>query len=870
MERAVVLGFSASKLWGPRSPLLRHGAVVLRSRRTCPRIGRWQSAAIPGKFTIIRNASVTSVREAANLQEASPEAAFVLLDVEGMMCGGCVARVRGQLMQDYRVESAAVNLLTETAAVKLRPGCGKQVGSELADLLTGSGFPASLRSGKGQDDNAGRKIEELSKKRKESLRKSTQKVAFAWTLVALCCGTHATHLLHFYPFIHDFMHSPVMEVAHDPLFKCVVALTTLLGPARDLVVDGGKAFLKRAPNMNTLVGFGAWAAFSISAMSLTIPELNWGAPFFDEPVMLLGFVLLGRSLEERARIQASSDMQRLLSLIPAKSRLQVSEQANDENLTVDVATEQVRAGDRVLVLPGEVIPIDGTVVIGRSSVDESTVTGEPMLMTKTVGDTVSAGTVNWDGPIQVTATCTGASSSISSIIKMVEEAQGREAPVQRLADTIAGPFAFAIMALSASTFSFWYFLGTHIFPDVLLNDAAGPEGNSLLLSLKLAIDVLVVACPCALGLATPTAVLVGTSLGAKQGLLLRGGDVLERLASVNAVVFDKTGTLTQGHPNVSTVMSGSNDFDKDRILQLAATVEEHSVHPIASAIVEQANTQKLEMLVSEGQLTEPGYGALARIDGKVVAVGQPRWVQECCLKLDSMESTDEGESKLGNLLADRQSMEQSSTTVYVGVEGVGIVGAIALSDTLRADSKVTVSRLRDMKIRTLILSGDRKEAVASIGRTLGIEGDSLFAQLRPSDKSKFIAKLRDGGSIVAMIGDGINDAPALASADVGIALKLQNKIDAASDAASVILLGNRLSQVLDALSLSKATMSKVYQNLGCALAYNLIAVPVAAGVLLPGYDFALSPSAAGGMMALSSIFVVSNSLLLRLHRPPKH
>ncbi|XP_024397738.1 copper-transporting ATPase PAA2, chloroplastic [Physcomitrium patens] len=827
----------------------------------------------------VRLQKCAALRTARDIQTVAVEAEqepassdVVLLDVEGMMCGGCVARVRNLLTSREFVETAAVNMLTETAAIRCRVGTGRRVeslASELATHLTTCGFPSKIRDASVEEGSIGEKRDGIARKRQESLTKSTAQVAFAWSLVALCCGSHAIHLLHSLG-IH--LHGPYLSLLHNPLWKCAIASITLLGPARDLVLDGLKAMVRRSPNMNTLVGIGASAAFAISSISLANPSLNWDASFFDEPVMLLAFVLLGRSLEARARAKASSDMQELLSLVPSKSRLILSEDSvggGDEDdelsdeLQLQVETEKIRPGDCVLVLPGESIPVDGRVVSGKSAVEEAMLTGEPLPVPKSKGDSVSAGTINWEGPIKVQAITTGAKSAVASIIKLVEEAQAREAPVQRFADAIAGPFAFTIMALSGSTFAFWYFLGTNLYPDVLLNDAAGPDGDALLLSLKLAIDVLVVACPCALGLATPTAVLVGTSLGAKRGLLLRGGDVLERLASVDSVVFDKTGTLTEGCPSVAGVATVQG-FSEEEILGLAAAVEKHTVHPIGSAIVSQAETKGIKISPTEGQLTEPGYGALAEVDGRIAAVGLFEWVCGCCKE----DPLTERSSQLREFLHERCStscFDKSQTVVFVGLEGHGVIGAIAVTDNLRHDAKATVANLKAKGLRTFVLSGDKEDAAANVASLVGIAKEEVKGGLKPQDKLNFVTQLRNNGAAVAMVGDGVNDAPALACANVGMALKTQARVDAASDAASVILLGNRLSQVIDTIELSRATMNKVYQNLAWALAYNAVSLPLAAGFLLPSQDFALTPSIAGGMMAMSSIIVVTNSLLLRFH-----
>lgn len=790
------------------------------------------------------------------------------------MCGACAARVRSILSADGRVESAVVNMLTETAAVQLRPGREDgdvgRVAEELAGRLTECGFPAKRRkSGLGVRENVN-KWREMAERKEELLVRSRNRVAFAWTLVALCCGSHASHLLHSFG-IH-VTHGSFWEILHNSYVKCGTAVVSLLGPGRDLLLDGLRAFVKGSPNMNSLVGFGSVAAFLISAVSLLNPGLEWEASFFDEPIMLLGFVLLGRSLEEQARLKASSDMNELLSLVSAQSRLVIISSEEDPSsdnvlsadaISIEVPVDDVRVGDSILVLPGETIPVDGKVLGGRSVVDESMLTGESLPVFKERGLHVSAGTVNWDGPLRIEATTTGAMSTISKIIQMVEDAQAHEAPIQRLADLIAGPFVYSVMTLAAATFAFWYYIGSHIFPEVLLNDIAGPNGNSLLLSLKLSTDVLVVSCPCALGLATPTAILVGTSLGAKQGLLIRGGDVLERLAGIDVVALDKTGTLTEGKPVVMAVASLA--YKESEILRLAAAVEKTASHPIAKAIISKAELLNLELPSTEGQLTEPGFGTLAEIDGSLVAVGTMNWVHERFQNKASQSELMDLENRVACLASAMTSSNHSNSIVYVGREGEGIIGAIALSDILRHDAKTTVDRLQEKGIKTVLLSGDREEAVASVGKMVGIGHQNIKPSLTPERKSSIISSFQAEGHRVAMVGDGINDAPSLALADVGVALQIEAKENAASDAASVILLGNRLGQIVDALSLAQATMAKVHQNLAWAVAYNIVAIPIAAGVLLPQFDFAMTPSLSGGLMALSSIFVVSNSLFLKLH-----
>ncbi|KAM7507423.1 hypothetical protein LguiA_017876 [Lonicera macranthoides] len=639
----------------------------------------------------------------------------VLLDVTGMMCGACVTRVKSILASDGRVDSAVVNMLTETAAVRLSQPESEgteSVGEDLARRLTECGFPAKRRvSGMGVDEKV-RKWKETVARKEDLLLESRNRVAIAWTLVALCCGSHASHIMHSLG-IH-VGHGLFLELLHNSYVKGGLALGALLGPGR------GKSVPRNSVE-------------------------HW---------------IDGHS----------------------RHKMLISPPCKDNGI-------------------------------------------EKLSFSKLYGIKVQT------RPSQANKT-----------------------------------FFLYKIELELDLWDRRYYIGTNAFPDVLLNDIAGPDGNPLLLSLKLAVDVLVVSCPCALGLATPTAILVGTSLGAKQGLLIRGGDVLERLAGIDFVTLDKTGTLTEGKPAVSGVSSLT--YEESEILRIAAAVEKTASHPIANAIITKAESLNLSIPITQRQLVVPGFGSIAEVDGLLVAVGSLNWVHERfqerikwsdVMKLEENVMCDSSNSS--------SSSDHSRTVVYVGREGEGIVGAIAISDNLRRDAGSTVNRLRQKGIKTVLLSGDREEAVASVAKTVGIESEFINASLTPQQKSGVISTLQSSGHRVAMVGDGINDAPSLALADVGIALQIEGEENAASNAASIILLGNRLSQVVDALDLAQATMGKVHQNLSWAVAYNVVAIPIAAGCLLPHFDFAMTPSLSGGLMALSSIFVVTNSLLLQFHGP---
>ncbi|KAL3620933.1 Polyamine N-acetyltransferase 1 [Castilleja foliolosa] len=680
------------------------------------------------------------------------------------------------------------------------------------------------------------------------LRESGRGLFVSWALCTVCI---IGHLSHFFGAKAAWLHA-----LHSTGFHMSLSLFTLFGPGRRLITDGLKSLLRGTPNMNTLVGLGALSSFGVSSLAAFMPKLGWKT-FFEEPVMLIAFVLLGRNLEQRAKIKATSDMTGLLSILPSKARLLVNGNAEESSSTVEVPSDSLSVGDQIVVLPGDRIPADGLVIGGRSSVDESSFTGEPLPVTKLPGADMAAGSINLNGKITIEVRRPGGETAIGDIVRLVEEAQTREAPVQRLADKVAGHFTYGVMALSAATFLFWNLYGSQILPVAL------HQGSSMSLALQLSCSVLVVACPCALGLATPTAVLVGTSLGATKGLLLRGGSILEKFSEVNTVVFDKTGTLTIGKPTVTKVViqgqladtnseldSASNHYwSEAEVLKLAAGVESSTIHPIGKAIVAAAKASNCpNMKAVEGTFTEePGSGAVATIDEKIVAVGSLEWVQRHGVAGDSpFQEFDEFKNQ---------------SVVYVGVDGV-LAGVIYVEDQIREDARHVIKSLTRQGINTYLLSGDKKGPAEYVASAVGIPRERVLYGVKPDEKKKFISRLQEDQNIVAMVGDGINDAAALASSHVGVAIG--GGVGAASEVSSIVLMQNRLSQLLDALELSRLTMKTVKQNLWWAFAYNIIGIPVAAGALLPVNGTMLSPSIAGALMGLSSIGVMTNSLLLRI------
>lgn len=776
----------------------------------------------------------------------------IILDVGGMKCAGCVKAVERQLTQHPDVKNVCVNLATEVAVIEAEVGAvdADALAQALAQTLTATGFPSQPRTAKTQ---AGKEKSDPDAKQRQEMQAAFQQLVVAFVLLLF------SGIGHFGGFI--------FPILNNIWFHCGLATVALLIPGRPIIIDGWQGWRRGAPNMNTLIGLGSLTAYIASLVALLFPQMGWEC-FFDEPVMMLGFILLGRTLEKQARGRAASAFRQLLALQPQIARLIVNPDSDKlvagANI-IEIPAEQVRVGEWLQVLPGDKIPVDGEVRFGQTTVDESMLTGEAVPVMKQPGDAVAAGTINQSGAIAIQATRTGDDTTLAHIVALVETAQTRKAPVQKLADTVAGYFTYGVLTASLLTFLFWYFFGTHIWPEVniisngmeMMSHAAHHQAvkiqhSSLLISLKLAIAVMVVACPCALGLATPTAILVGTGMGAERGLLIKGGDVLEKVHQLNTVVFDKTGTLTTGNPTVTDCLTFT-DLEPSSLLQLAAAVESGTYHPLAKAIDQEAKRLNLSIPHALDFHTEPGMGVSAVVEGKNVLLGNWEWLNWQGITIS--ETAQEHAQRLA---------EQGKTVISVAV-GDNLVGLIAVSDTLRPDAKATVDKLRQMGLRVIMLSGDRLEAANAIAQQLGLNSTDVMAGIPPAKKASTIQALQTGEisktTSVAMVGDGINDAPALSQADVGIAL--HSGTDVAMETAEIILMRDSLSDVVESIQLSRATFNKIRQNLFWAFAYNTIGIPLAAGVLLPHFGFVLSPSSAAALMAFSSVSVVTNSILLR-------
>jgi Cu+-exporting ATPase len=605
--------------------------------------------------------------------------------------------------------------------------------------------------------------------------------------------------------------------------------TILAWAGRDIYRRAWKAVRHGSADMNTLVALGTGSAFVYSLIATIAPSLfarNGIAPdvYYEAVIFIIGLVLAGRAIEARARRKTREALRRLVTLLPPSARVEESGKFVDKPLA------EVRSGEVVVVRPGERIPVDGILLDGSSDVDESMLTGEPLPVAKTTGDPVVGGTLNTTGAFRYRATSVGAESVLARIVALMEEAQSSRAPIQRLADKVSAVFVPVVLGIAIVTFIAWYFI-------------AGP--TALPHAIAAAVSVLIIACPCAMGLAVPTAVMVATGRGAEMGLLIKGGEVLQRAGDVDTVVLDKTGTVTEGTPTVARVIA-MGALAEAEILAYAAALERHSEHPVAAAIVRAAVGRDLSLSPATEFRSRTGSGVTGKVKGHEVAVGNAALMRERGVAVQDPRHQD-GSSSL-----------EASSELYVAVDGL-VVGVIVVSDSLRPTSREAVQRLLEMEVDVVLLTGDRLRTAEAIATEIGVR--RVVAEVLPQDKVAEIRRLQTLGRVVAMVGDGINDAPALAQSDVGISMP--KGTDIAIEASDIALMRSDLRGVPAAISLSRQTMATMKQNLFWAFVYNVIGIPIAAGVLYPFTGLMLSPIIASAAMALSSVSVVTNSLRLR-------
>jgi len=748
-------------------------------------------------------------------------------EVEGIHCASCVKRIETKLLEMPGVVSASVNIATgiitaetdgseltidDVAAAAARAGDYKvhAIGGDAA-------FPGTPATGGAVSGTADPGVDTRAARRDREASASTRRLVVA---VGLTVVIFIGSMPGLFPFVLGV-----------PTFTRHIALLLLTIP---VMFWAGAGFFRGfwsaarhgTADMNTLVAVGTAAAFVYSAVATFSPDVlaaggETAHVYYDTSAMIVTLILLGRYLEARAKGRASRAIERMADLAPRTARV-IADGVEREMPAADVAP-----GDVLLVRPGEKIPVDGVVKSGSSTVDESMITGESLPVEKGEGDEVAGATVNMVGSFEMRAVRTGDKTVLAQIARMVAQAQGSKAPIQRLADRVAGVFVPVVVVLAIATFIVW--------------KVAGPEPATTHAILRF-VAVLIVACPCAMGLATPTAIMVGTGRGAEMGILVKGGEVLELAHRLTTVVLDKTGTLTRGRMAVTNVLPAPGAGSHE-LLRAAASVERGSEHPIARAIVERARSEGIKLQRVERFEATPGKGVAALVDGQEVFLGAPDTTSE-------LERSMESE------------IEARGHTPVIVRRGNRVLGAIGVADTLRDESREAVADLRRMGVRVVVLTGDRRHIAEAIGRELG--ADEVVAEVLPDEKADHIRDIQRDGSIVAMVGDGINDAPALAAADVGIAIGTGT--DVAMEASDITLMRADIRGVADAIRLSRRTMRTIRQNLFWAFFYNSVGIPIAAGVLYPAFGVLLRPTFAAAAMAFSSVSVVTNSLRLRRAR----
>ncbi len=736
------------------------------------------------------------------------------IEVSDMSCASCVGRVEKALIALPGVTQAQVNLATGRADVRYVDGTVTP--SDIAATATQAGYPAKVHAAGQTDDTVTRKEEEAAGLRRAAL------LAAALTLPVFVLEMGG----HMIPAFHVWIHN---TIGTQTSWVIQFALTTLvlIGPGRMFYAKGIPALLRAAPDMNSLVAVGTLSAYLYSVIATFLPALlpdAVRAVYFEAAAVIVVLILIGRWLEARAKGRTGAAIQKLLGLQARTANVE------QDGQIVERPIDDIRAGDILVVRPGERVAVDGTVIDGDSHVDESMITGEPVPVLKSTGATVTGGTVNGAGGFRFRATRVGGDTTLAQIIRMVEQAQGARLPIQGLVNRITLWFVPAIMAVAALTVLAWLLL------------APSP---ALTYALVAGVSVLIIACPCAMGLATPTSIMVGTGRAAELGVLFRKGDALQELCEVAVVALDKTGTVTQGRPELTDLVL-ADGFDRPQVLALIAAVEDRSEHPIAQAIVRAAQAEGAAHHAVESFTAIAGYGVRAQVDGRDVLVGADRLMAREGVDTGALAQVETSLARAGR------------SALFAAIDG-HIAAVIGVADPVKPASAAAIAALRAQGLQVAMITGDKRETAEAIASELGI--DHVIAGVLPDGKVAALNTLREGGRKVAFVGDGINDAPALAHADVGIAIGTGT--DVAIESAHVVLMSGDLRGVVNAFAVSRATMRNIRQNLFWAFGYNTALIPVAAGVLYPAFGILLSPVLAAGAMALSSVFVLSNALRLR-------
>ena len=717
-----------------------------------------------------------------------------------MHCANCALAINKTLGKTIGVKEANVNFATSKALIEFDEN--KLNETELIKTIQKAGYKGTILSSIDTEKQAKIEQEEINEIKNAFLLSITFAFpAFLIGMILMPLGI----MIPYAEFILFLLATPVQFIVGKRFY-----------------VGMYYAIKNKTANMDTLIAIGTSAAYFLSLYNILFNPS--AGQYFETSAILITLVVLGKLLEAIAKGKTSEAIKKLMKLTP-KTAIVIK-----NGKEIEVAIDDIVVGDIILVKPGERIAIDGKIIQGYSSIDESMITGESIPIEKKIGDSVIGGTINKNGTFTFKATKIGENTTLAHIIKLIEDAQGKKAPIQRYADKISSYFVPTVIIISITTFSLWYFVFNATIEFSLLTSVA----------------VLVIACPCALGLATPTAIMVGTGLGAKYGILIKGGDALETAHKLKYVIFDKTGTITKGIPQVTNIIP-LGKFNEKKVLQIAASLESTSEHPLADAIVEKAKQEKLKLETTKNFKAIPGQGIQAQLNKEKYFLGNT--------KLMIKEKID-----ISNLKEQIELMETEGKTVMLLSNSKQLIGIIAAADTIKETSKNAVNEIEKLGMKVYMITGDNERTANAIAKQAGIA--NVFASVLPEDKSNYVKKLQQNGKYkVAMVGDGINDAPALAQADIGIAMG--SGTDVAMEVGNIILMQNQLTDVARAIKLSKATISKIKQNMFWALFYNVIGIPIAAGALYFSMGITLSPIIAGGAMALSSVSVVTNSLLLK-------
>lgn len=776
------------------------------------------------------------------------------LTVSGMTCASCVAHVEKALTGLDGVQSAMVNLATNSARVAYYPGAVSV--ADMKRAVTEVGYEATEQAG------AASALDRERQAREHEIKRQGRNLAIAAPLgLVIMLGT-----------FYDML-GPLQAIV--PVFlsyKWVIGLLTtplVFGPGRQFFVNSWRGLRHGVTDMNLLYATGIGAAYLIAVINTVFPNAGFGgegATFFESAALLTVFIILGRWLEALTRGRTSEAIRRLMRLQPKIARVVRNGQE------AEIPAEEVQVGDLLLVKPGEGVPVDGLVVNGYSAVDESMITGESLPVEKKVGDRVIGGTINKTGAFRFAAERVGSETALAQIIKLVEDAQASKAPIQKLADWVAGHFILGVHVLALVVFAFWFFVGFELFFDPASRFIMSPYALGSIgvfgFALLLSVTVLVISCPCAVGLATPSAMMAGTGKAAEHGVLFKGAEAVEKASKLQVIVLDKTGTITKGQPSVTDIRYNPGVAVAPwQVLWLAAAAEKNSEHPLAEAIVQEALGQGMELAEPTEFESIPGHGVVATVNGGRVLLGNR--------KLMVREGVD-----LTPLLPEAERLEAEGKTAMFVAGGSDseptLLGIIAVADTVKESSAEAIARLHKMGLETVMITGDNRRTAEAIARQVGIS--RVLAEVLPQDKAEEVKKLQaptEGGRSlpsratrsrsVAMVGDGVNDAPALAQSDVGMAIG--SGTDVAKETGEVILIKDDLRDVVTTIEVARATMGKVKQNLFWAFVYNTLGIPIAAGLLYPVLNLVVSPELAGFLMAVSSISVTLNTLLLKRFVP---